>query len=365
MGHEFSFWTRLVGLDHSLAGRRRERRHRLRQPHFQIARRPEPGATAARPHSKQSGWSRNLRGGTRDRRRRARFVDVAISQRKSLRRRLGRGGRRRRFYRSALQSRSRFLFLHILLRRRFTGTQSGRRRCDRAASPLQPAIPYHVSVLLRESLQRQILLYGRRRSNVGCAPSRCKQLFSRFGPRSLSRSRVCVSEPALHGHRRQIRSEYDAFLWPTSRCVGESPVGGWLLRKKKRWLARTLRWIRSGQPDSQTNFARPAALVEMRTDQSAVDVCSVYAHLGSTEFRRLSGRSVSSWLLARTPRWCDCRGLAAQPTDDGIVLSRRTEGEELREVEAGRENGRRASSRGELQDIAVGRIEVLHHEEIT
>src|SRR6266404_5979140 len=90
VGHESSFWARLVGLDHSIARRRRQRRHRLRQPNFQTAGRTESWPTIARPHSQQSGWPRDFRGSARDRRRRARLIDAAISQRKSLWQRLGR-----------------------------------------------------------------------------------------------------------------------------------------------------------------------------------------------------------------------------------------------------------------------------------
>src|SRR5437764_689077 len=75
-----------------------------------------------------------------DRRRRARVLDAAISQRKSLQRWLGHRGRCRRVHRSALQSGSRFLFLYILLRCGFSGAQFARRRCCRAAFSLQPSI---------------------------------------------------------------------------------------------------------------------------------------------------------------------------------------------------------------------------------
>src|SRR5438034_563959 len=93
---------RLVGLDHSIARRRCQRRYRLRQPYFQAPGRTESRSTIAHPHPRQPGWPRNFWRSPRDRRRRTRLVHVTVSLRKSLRRRLGRSGRRRRFYRSAL-----------------------------------------------------------------------------------------------------------------------------------------------------------------------------------------------------------------------------------------------------------------------
>ncbi len=112
-------------------------------------------------------------------------------------------------------------------------------------------LPYHsekvcgdgwtaVSVLVRKPLQRQILLHGGRRVDVGRAASRCKQLLSQFGPRSLSRSGTCVSHSAFHGRPRRICPERDEFLQPTSRRLGKSQMGDWLLWKKKRRLARAL-----------------------------------------------------------------------------------------------------------------------------
>ena len=92
-----------------------------------------------------------------------------------------------------------------------------------------------------ESLvQGQILLRGRRRSDVGRASSRCKQLLLRFGPSRLSRSGMCISKPALHGRRRQIRPEHDEVLQPTSRRAWRIADGRLVTTEKKRRLARTL-----------------------------------------------------------------------------------------------------------------------------
>ena len=50
-------------------------------------------------------------------------------------------------------------------------------------------------------------------------------------------SELEMERDQLNAELTEVRSERDAFLWPTSRCVGESPVGHWLLRQKKHWLA--------------------------------------------------------------------------------------------------------------------------------
>src|SRR5207249_10091813 len=50
MGDEPSLRARLVGLDHSIARRRCQRRYRLRQPYFQAPGRTESRPTIAHPH---------------------------------------------------------------------------------------------------------------------------------------------------------------------------------------------------------------------------------------------------------------------------------------------------------------------------
>ncbi len=87
----------------------------------------------------------------------------------------------------------RFLFLHFLLRGGLTGAQSQGRRRRRATTSLQPTISGYLPFLVREFVQGQILLHGRRRVNVSGAASRCEQLLRRLGSTSLSRSRMRVS----------------------------------------------------------------------------------------------------------------------------------------------------------------------------
>ena len=69
------------------------------------------------------------------------------------------------------------------------------------------------------------------------AAARCEQLLHRLGTSSLSRPGMCISQPAVYGQGRQIRSQGHAFLWPTSGNTGEPKMGDGLLRKKKCWLA--------------------------------------------------------------------------------------------------------------------------------
>ena len=105
--------------------------------------------------------------------------------------------------------------------------------------------PVTYRFVVREFVQGQILLHGRRRLNVSGAASRCEQLLHRLSSTSLSRSGIRVSYPALHWERRQIRPECDELLQSPACRSRKSPMGDRLLRKKKRWLARTLRRIRS------------------------------------------------------------------------------------------------------------------------
>src|SRR5678815_718275 len=84
------------------------------------------------------------------------------------------------------RSGSRFLFLHFLLRGGFTGAQSQGRRRHRATTSLQPTVSRYLPVLVREFVQGQILLHGRRRLNVSGTAPRCEQLLHRLSSTSLS-----------------------------------------------------------------------------------------------------------------------------------------------------------------------------------